>query len=243
MRTPSQLCCEQFGYWFVASITDTAKRCRWLPPNNIPPNKPLVPLLGNAVNNGTISYGSGNALKTMSDSFSLKSQNVFTKTQSGMMILTFTGKTDTADTTEIFIQGKTDKRFEIPPDTFCTLEATLNSVQTGLDNNNGSIGSCSYAVYKQAIKNVGGTIAMVGTLSRASLIEDSDAATRTLTFTALNTTSKALQLKVNGNANMRISWSVDLKIEYNTFKINNTTAIWMDDNNMLFQDGDQMLWN
>ena len=85
----------------------------------------------------------------------------------------------------------------------------------------------------------------VGTQSRASLIADSDAGTRDLTFGVANTQgNQALTLSVGGNANMRIQWSLELKVEFNDFiGYANTNAIWMDDNNINFQDGDQMLWN
>ena len=96
-----------------------------------------------------------------------------------------------------------------------------------------------------AVKNVDGTASVVGTQREAeTAIEDSDASRRNLEFGV--TSDKAftyLTIKVQGNASMRILWAVDVKIEYNQFAVYNTTAIWMDDNNMQFQDGDQMLWN
>ena len=161
-----------------------------------------------------------------------------------MKIVTFTGKTDTADLTEIFMQGITDNRFQIPINSYCTLEATLNSVQTGLDNNNGSIGSCSYAMYKCGVKNVDNVVSLVGTQSRSSLIADSDAGTRTLTFGVATTNGeRAVTLKVQSDANRRVVWSLDLKIDFNYFEVANEDAIWQDGNNFQFQDGDDMLWN
>ena len=239
----TQECCEQWGF-FWDSLAEPGQNCRWKAVTGLP-FKPAKYKSANAINNDTLKVGSANTTQSFPDSTVLTTKNETNKTKSGVLVLTYTGQTDTADTTEIFIQGISNDRFQIPVNTFCTLEATMNSVQIGIDNNNGSIGSCSYAVYRHAIKNVNGTVSTVGTQSRASLIADSDAGTRDLTFGVANTQgNQALTLSVGGNANMKIQWSLELKVEFNDFiGYANTNAIWMDDNNINFQDGDQMLWN
>jgi hypothetical protein len=121
----------------------------------------------------------------------------------------------------------------------------MASVQTGLDNNTGSIGASSYTEWMGAVKNVGGTASVVGTQREAETpIKDSGIGKRDLTFGILNSEGDSkLTIKVQGEVNTRIQYAIDIKIEYTAFVVYNTDAIWMDDNNIVFQDGDQMLWN
>ena len=239
----TQECCEQWGFtWSPLRLN----KCRWKPLGNLPPDKVPISNGGKIFNNNNLTIGSGSNGMTykQGDSLAIATKNVTNNVKSGTQIVTFTGKTDTADVTEVFMQGITNNRFEVPVNTYCTLEATLNSVQTGLDNNNGTIGSSSYAVYKCGVKNVNNVVSLVGSATRESLIQDSDAGTRALTFDVANGSGyKGLVVKVQGNANMRILWSCDLKIDFNHFEISNEDAIWQDDNNLQFQDGDDMLWN
>ena len=95
-----------------------------------------------------------------------------------------------------------------------------------------------------AVKNVDGTASVIGQREAETEIQDGDASRRNLAFgVASDKGFKYLTLSVQGNADMRILWAIDVKIEYNQFVVYNNDAIWMDDNNIVFQDGDQMLWN
>ena len=121
----------------------------------------------------------------------------------------------------------------------------MSSIQSGLDNNTGAIGESSMTQWQGAIKNVNGTVSMVGTArSNGTDLEDSGVGKRDLTMTALNTGgNSALVLKVQAEANKRVQYVVKVEITQTDYNLYNTNAIWMDDNNFVFQDGDQMLWN
>ena len=240
--TESQECCEQWG--FVWNPTDST--CRWKNyqvQHHIIPNQ--ISSFTKSVNNNNLLIGSNEYRNSPQDSLLLSTRNIVDNFNSGMTILTYSGQTDDATLTEIFIQGLPSQRFIIPLNYFCTLRATMASVQTGLDNNTGSIGASSYTEWMGAVKNVGGTASVVGTQREAETpIKDSGIGKRDLTFGILNSEGDSkLTIKVQGEVNTRIQYAIDIKIEYTAFVVYNTDAIWMDDNNIVFQDGDQMLWN
>jgi len=236
----TQVCCEEFGYYWNPSIPD----CYWKNFKAPPPDiNPQMLIVATPLATGSLKAGTGTYKSETQDALVLSTRNLSNNTNSGYMVLTYTGQTDDATLTEIFVRGGTE-RYKIPLNTLCTLRATCASVQSGQDANNGSIGSSSYTMWMGAVKNVDGTASVIGQREAETEIQDSDASRRNLEFgVTSDTVFTYLTIKVQGNASMRILWAVDVKIEYNQFAIYNTTAIWMDDNNMQFQDGDQMLWN
>ena len=225
-------------------------QCRWKQLWGTSP--PKIPTSKTNANNilKTGNAGSGNVHKSYPDSTKVSTIDKTTKATGSTINLTYIGQTEDGTLTEIFIEGNTGaginaQRFQVPFNSFCTMLIVMSSIQSGLDNNTGAIGESSMTQWQGAIKNVNGTVSMVGTArSNGTDLEDSGVGKRDLTMTALNTGgNSALVLKVQAEANKRVQYVVKVEITQTDYNLYNTNAIWMDDNNFVFQDGDQMLWN
>jgi len=240
-------CCNAYNYFFlnipVSNWGGTAV-CFWQLPDfdaqlMLQPPKILVPSMGQKL----LSSSNDLSTKVMDSSAIASSISNDYKLQGEQVIAMLMVTTTTADLVDCWNKGITNFGFSIPRNTICSLKATVTSVQTDITAGAGSLGSSSYRVYYQAVKNIMGTLTLVGTISRAITMDDGDAGTRDFIY-VIDATNNQIFGRVQTDTNKGMSWvatveMTKMNIDFGT----RAFAVYQDGTEIWFQDGDELLYN
>lgn len=120
---------------------------------------------------------------------------------------TLSGQTTTATPTEIYVDGVATNRIDVATGTTYGFEIVLTAIQTA----GTGTGSVWMHKYKGAIKNIGGTTSIVGTVTEETIAEDSGATNWSAAVTA-DDTNDALTIDVTGEASKTIEWVAKVEL-------------------------------